>query len=145
MREGEMWRHMRKQFGEMADTVDAALRRVPGIGALAREMYPPVNVYENPEEIIVRADLPGVAKPDLDIELLDRTLSIRGNRPPDAYEDYRCRAAEIPSGEFSREVRLPAAVDQEAEANATLHDGVLTVRLKKQQPERGRTIPVEEA
>lgn len=145
MREGEMWRHMRKQLGEMADTVDAALRRVPGIGALAREMYPPVNVYESPEEIIVRADLPGVAKPDLDIELLDRTLSIRGTRPPDAYEDYRCRAAEIPSGEFGREVRLPAAVDQEAEANATLHDGVLTVRLQKQQPERGRTIPVEEA
>ncbi|MGD2174650.1 MAG: Hsp20/alpha crystallin family protein [Candidatus Brocadiaceae bacterium] len=138
-----MWRQMRKQLEEVADTIDGALRRVPGVGSFVRPRYPAVDVYESGDELVVRAEVPGLSREALDVSLRGQTLIIKGSAPEDRYEDYTCHARERGAGEFCREVPLPAAVDEEGQIIATLVDGILTVRLKKTQPQGGRKIDIE--
>ncbi len=143
MDQKSMWRQMRRQMGEMAETLDEAVRKVPGVGRLVPGLYPPVDIYESPEELIVRADVPGPPREELDVSLLNRTLTIRGRAEPEQYEDLTCHRKERPEGDFRREIDLPAAVDEDVDVTAVLQNGVLTVRLKKQLPEQGRRIEVQ--
>lgn len=143
MEHKDTWKQMRRQLAEVGDAIDGALGKMPGIGNIVRGGYPPVNVYDGPDEVVVRAEVAGVAREDLDVSLLQNVLIISGKLDLDKYEDYDCRLCERCGSEFCREVKLPAGVDDEADVVATLREGVLTVRLKKALPEQGRTIEVE--
>jgi len=143
MQQENIWKQMRKQLSEMGDTIDHAIRRMPGISHLVRAGYPPVSIYESGDEVVVRAEVPGFAREDLELSLLPGTLTIEGRKAGEEYEGYECLLDERGEDEFSRRLPLPAAVDQEADITAVLEDGVLTVRLEKKQPERGRSVDIE--
>ena len=91
-----------------------------------------VDVYEYPDSIVVRAPIAGVKPGDLDLSLHNDMLTIRGKRtdaePND--EERVLLHQECHWGSFSRSIILPVAVRAD-DANASLHDGVLTIRLPK--------------
>jgi HSP20 family protein len=104
---------------------------------------PRVDVIERDDEIIVKAEVPGVDKKDLDISVTDNSVSIKGSTRHEAKEEkgdyYRC---EISSGSFSRMVRLPADVDAE-KARSKFKDGVLELTLPKMKKATRHTIKVD--
>lgn len=118
----------------------------PSWGELTRPMErfaPRVDVIDRDDEVIVRAEVAGVRKEDLDISLTDSALTIKGRaRREDKKEEgdyYRC---EIASGAFARTVGLPSAVDSE-KAKAAFVDGIVEVKIPKLSKTRRRRIEVE--
>jgi HSP20 family protein len=104
---------------------------------------PKVDVIDQENEIVVRAEMPGVEKRDLDVSLTENTVTIKGQTSHEEKEEkgeyYRC---EISRGSFSRTVALPGEIDTE-KAKASFKDGVLEMRLPKQARSRRRSVTVE--
>lgn len=107
------------------------------------ERMPRVDVIDRNEEVIVRAEVPGVDKDDIDVSLSDNAVTIKGATSHEEKEEkgdyYRC---ETRRGSFSRTVTLPAAVDG-SKAKAKFKDGVLELTLPKTGGARRRSIKVE--
>jgi HSP20 family protein len=91
---------------------------------------PAVDVYETPERFVVSAELPGLSRDDITIEVQQDVLVLRGARPHVERTDARFHRIERGHGAFSRAFRLSAPVDVEAIA-ADFRDGVLTVLVPK--------------
>jgi HSP20 family protein len=93
---------------------------------------PPIDVYETPSRYVVTAEVPGLARDQIELAVQDNRLTIRGVRP-DAGPDSATRhyhQVERGHGSFQRTFEFLDAVDQESIA-ADLRDGVLTVTLPK--------------
>jgi len=105
---------------------------------------PPVDIYENDQhEIVLRAELPGLKREDLDIRVENNTLTLRGDRKRDTevkQESYH--RVERVYGAFSRSFSLPATVNTEKVA-ATFTDGVLTITLPLREDAKPRQIQVQ--
>jgi HSP20 family protein len=139
---------METQFNDMLEEL-ATTKALPGQEMRAR-MLPAirgefrVDVKEHDDEVIVAADLPGVEKEDVSLEVLDpRTLRIAFSRQAETKEEaegYFVR--ERTYGSMDRVVRLPSEVTEEG-ATATFKNGVLEVRLKKATTEKGKKISIE--
>lgn len=92
---------------------------------------PKVDVLDREDEIVVQAELPGVEKKDLDVNLSERTLTINGeiDRKEEQTEGEYYQS-EITRGRFSRTIRLPEDVDV-TQTKAEFKDGVLEIHLPK--------------
>lgn len=90
---------------------------------------PQVEAFERAGKLIVRADLPGLNKDDIDVDITDDAIRIRGERRQEREENeegyYR---SERSYGSFYREIPLPGGVNHE-EANASFRDGVLEITM----------------
>ena len=96
----------------------------------------PVEVTDKEKEYDIRAELPGVKKEDLDIDLTDNYLTIRATKSEEKHEDEKCyKKSEFRYGEFSRSVYLPQDVDVE-KIDATLEHGVLKIKAPKLMKEK---------
>jgi HSP20 family protein len=135
--------HVRKHLSDLADGIACAARKVPGVCGLQGLGLPPVNVYDTPDAVVVRAEVPGVARENLEVRLAGGRLNIHCRPDAGQYETYTCVLRERTIEEYSRGIALPAGVDEEAEALAVLADGVLTVRVRKQPLHEGKSINVE--
>lgn len=104
---------------------------------------PNVDVIDRDDEVIVRAEVPGVEKRDLDVSVADNVVTIRGEAQREEKEetgDYYC--CEISQGAFVRTVALPESVDTEG-AKATFQDGVLELTLPKVAKAKRRTLKID--
>lgn len=106
------------------------------------ESWPVVDVYEDKDEIVVHAFVPGMEQKDVEISLDDNSLSLRGERKQ-YREDKRENYVHVESeyGSFSRVFPLPATVDRDR-VRAELKGGVLEIHLQKREAAKPRTIPV---
>lgn len=107
----------------------------------ARADFPPVNLYEEANGIEVTAFMPGVRADSLNLQLLNQSLVIEGEKKSDLQEKPYVRR-ERTFGTFQKSVRLPFKVDP-GSVEATLRDGVLTVRLTKAPEARAKKIEVK--
>jgi len=104
---------------------------------------PPVDVFEEAERYVLNADLPGVSSSDVELEVEDGTLILRGERkidPAVPRESYL--RVERPYGHFSLQISLPPSVDRE-KIGASHRDGVLEVVLPKRLEEVPSRVKVE--
>lgn len=105
-------------------------------------VFPPLNIYEEPDRLILTAELPGVKAEDLDLSIEGDTLTLQGKRENRQNEpDISYHRREIESGSFSRAITLPVKVDAERVA-AKLNNGVLTISLMKASEVTPRQIIV---
>jgi HSP20 family protein len=110
--------------------------------AAEREWLPAFDIAESAEEIVVRAELPGMEIKDMDISLTDGLLTIKGEKKKekeDKQEHYH--RVERVYGSFSRSFSLPAEVRADA-IDAKYRDGVLTVTLPKAEEVKPKRIEV---
>ena len=99
-----------------------------------RAFTPRVDLKNLEKEVVLRADLPGIEKEDLDISVTHEVVTIKGERKVEETDENECYyCQESTYGAFERIVPLPEEVSSE-EANATLKNGVLTLRLPKAKP-----------
>lgn len=110
----------------------------------SQEQYitPPVDIYENGEGLIVKADLPGVPKEGLDVRVENNLLTIRGKAAHVAPGDPVYREYGLVN--FFRQFELSDRVDQ-VKISAELKNGVLTLRLPKAEEAKPRKIEVKAA
>jgi HSP20 family protein len=102
---------------------------------------PPVDIMEADDAWIVEAELPGVDRDDITVEVRDSELSISGEiKERERQGILRRRTRRV--GEFDFHVTLPGQADAE-HVEATLRDGVLTVRVPKPEQARPRRIEVK--
>lgn len=104
---------------------------------------PRTDVIDRDEDFLVRVEVPGVDKKDIEVSLADNMLTVKGKVQHEEKEQkgdyYRC---EISQGAFSRTVLIPAKVDTSKVA-ASLKDGVLEVTLPKLEVSKRRKIKVD--
>lgn len=104
--------------------------------------FPSVDVIDREDELVVRAEVPGYKKDEIEISVGDTMLTIKGETHAEEKEEkgdyYRC---EISRGAFSRTVPLPAAVD-DSKAKASMKDGMLELTLPKLEKSKRHTISI---
>lgn len=122
-------------FSEIERAFDAALRQVPSAAAV------PLDLFRQDETYVAVIDLPGVDAQSIDVDVEDRTLTIRAERRAAAGEGIQWLAHERPTGTFARQLTLGAglAVDQ---ITADYTDGVLTLRIPVAEEAKPRKIEV---
>jgi HSP20 family protein len=109
----------------------------------ASEFAPAVDVHEDNDAVSLSAELPGVKREDMDIQVDGNVLTLRGERKfeSEQTEGRRFHLIERSYGKFSRQFHLSSNLDA-TKIDAQLADGVLTVRLPKKQEQKPRKIEV---
>lgn len=113
----------------------------PTAGLTAAGGFPAVNVFAGRDGVAVVAELPGVAKEDLDIQAHRDTLTLRGTRRPAAEREDAYHRRERRSGTFTRSIQLPYRVDP-ARVEAQLENGVLRLSLPRPEEDKPRRITI---
>ena len=111
--------------------------------ALSLGHAPSVDVIDRDAELVVRAELPGVDKKDVDISVSDNAVTIKASTKQEQKEekgDYF--RSEIRRGSYARTVPLPVMVDAD-KAKATFNDGMLELSLPKQEGARKRSVKID--
>ena len=115
-----------------------------GLPALASHSAwtPNTDVYETPEGLVVKMEIAGIEKEDLEITLNDRLLLVRGHRK-DPCRQKRCsfRQMEIDYGPFERRIVIPRSVDG-SRVRAQFQNGFLQIELPKSQQTEHTTFTV---
>jgi HSP20 family protein len=131
------------------DTLQAQVNRVfdtffggePNSGGL-RRWVPAMDLVETDDHIVLRADLPGLSKDDVEIEVKDGVLTVSGERK--AEETHRSDGfyrVERAFGGFSRSMSLPKSVDAEG-ISADFDKGVLEVRIPKPEQQKPHRVEI---
>lgn len=134
-----------RTFDEMNRMLDAFVGPL-GLRSAPVGTFPPVNVYDADDKLIVTAELPGVEPKDVELTVVENSLTLSGKRQTEPAGDnernyYR---RERFSGEFNRTITLPEKINPDAAA-AKFANGILTVELPKAQEAKPRSIPVKAA
>jgi HSP20 family protein len=108
-----------------------------------RLRMPAVDVYEEKDAVVVKAELPGMSKEDIDVTLTGSTLTIKGEKKrEEEVKEADYHRSERAYGAVVRTIELPAEVKTEA-AQATFKDGVLNLRLPKSEQAKQKQVKVE--
>jgi HSP20 family protein len=114
----------------------------PGEGGMMTRM-PAVDVYEDKDDVVIKAEIPGLSKEDISVQVTDATLTIKGEKKREEAikeEDYSC--CERSFGTFTRAVDLPCAVKAD-QVKASFRNGVLEVRMPKTEEAKKKAITVK--
>jgi HSP20 family protein len=128
---------------EMEDLVQRFLQPFEEFGGAVQTWAPRVDVEEADQEIVVKADLPGVDPKDIEISVAGGSLVVRGERKEEREEKKRgYRRTERFVGQFYREIPLPAAADPDKIA-ATSSKGVITITIPKKPESQPKKIAIK--
>jgi HSP20 family protein len=143
--------YIKIRFTEEIGNIDAEFRRgfdemfrlINSTFTMFQNVWrPQVDIYEAPDEIMILADIAGVDKEDLTVEIDGRVLRIYGERGKPLMENTRYHLAEIPYGYFERILSLPCSVDIDS-LKATYADGILHIWMAKLSLDKAHTIPIQ--
>jgi HSP20 family protein len=116
--------------------------RLSDISSRFDRQLPSVDIVDGDKEVVVRAELPGIEKKDLDVSIVERTLTIKAStRKEEKEEKENYFRQEIRTGSFSRSVLLPADVNAQ-KAQASFKGGVLELRLPKARTVKPQKVPL---
>ena len=103
---------------------------------------PVVDIYDNDDNIVIKAELPGVDKENIDVDVKGRFLTLKGERSAEnAVKEEKYHRKERVYGKFERVFTLPAEVDSE-KIKADYKDGILTIHIPKPAKEQPRQITI---
>jgi len=118
---------------------------MPGFGTEDMAMsnwQPKVDVYDDKDNIIIKAELPGVDKKGISIDLKDRILTLKGERSEEKeVKEERFYRKELSYGRFERSFTLPSNVKPE-QVKADYKDGILRIEVQKPEHEKPKQITV---
>jgi HSP20 family protein len=101
-----------------------------------------LNVWEDGETLVAEAEVPGLTMKDIDVTVVGDELTIKGQRTAHEGAKPVYHRQERGTGAFSRSITLPYEINTDA-VEATLRDGILTIRLPKSESARARKIAVK--
>ncbi|KHE94112.1 MAG: Hsp20/alpha crystallin family protein [Candidatus Scalindua rubra] len=107
-----------------------------------RGVNPSVNIFEKDGEMVLIAELPGVKKEDLNIEVKGNTVRLAGERTIEYGEDISYHRIERDSSKFDRTLRLPVNVEADR-VNAEYKDGLLVLSLPRAESDKPKQITIQ--
>ena len=116
---------------------------VPYFSRVEREWIPDFDISENDEAFVIRAEVPGMGKEDIDVTLTDGLLTVKGEKKYEEEKDderYHCRESRY--GSFSRSFRMPGEIEAD-KINASYKDGVLNLTIPKAEKEEPKKIEIK--
>ena len=114
------------------------------VAGLDRVWAPAVDMFETKDDLMVRAELPGMAEKDVELSITGDVLTLRGERGAAAEGQESVHRSERWYGKFERSLSLPIPI-QADKVKATYRDGVLTIQLPKAEEVKPRTIKIDVA
>jgi HSP20 family protein len=106
---------------------------------------PPVDIFEGQDQLVIRAEVPGVQMKDMDVRIDNGALTLRGERKQDTdIHGANAHRMERVYGAFTRSFSLPTTVDA-AKVTATYRDGVLEVTVPKAETAKPKSIEIKAA
>jgi HSP20 family protein len=104
--------------------------------------HPPIELFIEGDDLVVRAELPGMSKEDVKVECTDDEVTIQGERKMEKKEEHEGHYhTERRYGRFYRKINLPEGTKAE-NAKASFRDGILEIKLKAPQQAQSREIPI---
>jgi len=143
------WGLARRPFREFEREMDEMFDRFfqdwpwPRLTGPARGWAPPIDMLDRKDEVILRADVPGLEQKDIEVSVEDGVLSIKGERKEEKeVKEEKYYACERWAGAFVRSVTLPPGLETE-KIKAIFRNGVLEVHLPKSQEAKGKRIEIK--
>ena len=131
----EEMERLRREFDRILEEFFPIRREVE-----ARMFIPPIELYETDKELVLKVDLPGVKKEDVEITVKENAVVVRAERKEEREENTEnIHRSERFYGVIERAIQLPVEVNPD-EARAEYKDGVLEIRIPKAQVEREKKI-----
>jgi HSP20 family protein len=128
---------LREDFDRLLDQLTAGAVRPAHEG----EQAIPINVFETDTELVVVAAMPGIESRNVQLELEDSRLTVRGEKRGPGQERLRYMAREWTYGPYGRTIELPRGIDLDR-VNATYGNGVVTIAFPKAASRRRRRIAI---
>ncbi len=134
---------MQSMFGPLMPRGLGLLSRLSGDGDTGLEWSPSADISETDKEYLIRAELPGIRKEDVKVNLSDGMISIEGERRQEKDEKTeKFHRVERVYGSFCRRFSLPDHIRADA-VRSEYKDGVLSVHIPKTEKEKPKQIPVQ--
>jgi HSP20 family protein len=112
-------------------------------GRMLSIQMPAMDVYEEKDEVVVKAELPGLSKEDLDVTLTESTLTLKGEKKKEEeVKEKNFYRSERSSGSFVRTIDLPSEIKTD-QTKASFKNGVLEIRLPKTEDAKRKVIKVK--
>jgi len=112
-----------------------------GVSSGIRAGYPPVNLYDLEDAVVVAVEAPGLTLENLTAEARENVLTITGKREQTDFGDAAVLRTERFAGEFRRTLRIPFKVRNE-KIEASLKNGILLVRMPKMEEAKPKRIAI---
>lgn len=136
------WQELRDLREQMDRIIQSTFRGGPSGATM--EWAPPVDITEKDGDLVLTAELPGIKKDDIEVEIENNVLTIRGEKKGEREErGEQGYIYERQFGSFTRSFTLPRAVDP-SQIRARFENGVLTVTMPKAAEARGQRVTIEE-
>lgn len=103
--------------------------------------YPPLNVFRKGDDYLIIAEVPGIKKSDLEIQVKDRTIRIAGTKSAERSENASLHRRERLAGRFDRAISIPIEIDAE-KVKAECRDGLLALHLPRAGRDKPRSINI---
>ncbi|WIM09325.1 Hsp20/alpha crystallin family protein [Enhydrobacter sp.] len=110
-------------------------------GLSGQGSFPPLNVFRKDQDIVVIAEVPGVRKSDLQLEIKGNAIRIAGTKQAGPEEKASVHRRERRSGRFDRTITLPIEIDADA-VKAECRDGILALFLPRAEHDKPRAITI---
>jgi len=132
-----------RDLRQMDETMNRLWRGYGGVPASTEDWNISMDVIQRPDEIVVKASMPGVKPEAVDLAIEDNILTLRADRKPDFEDDKSVYLVqERPTGSFYRALRLPETVDAN-KVQSTYENGVLTIVLPKAEEKKKKQIKIQ--
>lgn len=103
--------------------------------------YPPLNVFRKGDDFVLIAEVPGINRADLDLQVKGRTIRLSGTKAVKFPEKTSVHRRERLAGRFDRSLTLPVEINAEA-VQAECQDGILAVSLPRAEQDKPRSIKI---
>ena len=123
-----------KVFDELMNKTFPAFQEETGV-SFNQGAYPKVNVYEYDEKISIVAEIPGLDKKNVSVEVEDQVLTISGDKHGFDSDGGKCITRELKQSSFKRSFNLGEHLDGES-VGAKFKDGMLSISIPKKEPEK---------
>lgn len=137
------FRELRTMQDQMNRMLDMAWNREFGEELKEGVWQPPVDIYEDENSVVIKAEVPDVDQKDIEVRIENNTLTIRGERKhsSDVKKENYYRVERY-FGQFQRSFSLPQSINQD-KVQASCDKGILTITLPKREEKKPKQISVE--
>lgn len=131
-----------RSFDDLFDDFFAPFVMTGAAEGLAESFDLKVDIYEKDNAVMIDAELPGMTKEDISVDINDKTITLRGERKSDEeIKEQNCYRRERRFGTFERTFSLPFAIDGDR-VKATYSDGILKLEIAKPEEQQAKKITI---
>ena len=131
---------LQKEMDRLWNTVSGA-----GMRLEHSRVFPPINIYEDENQVVLRAELPGISGDQIELSVTGDRLILRGERrTTQSGEKINYHRKEREEGVFRRIINLPSRVDSQ-KVEALSKNGVLTIKMAKAEEVKPRQVSIQTA